>query len=308
MSFQEKKRLKFVTLTTGTSIGFEDRLAYSFLLAYRHGLTVARLARLSGIDRTRTLPKVLARLAALKLVKREGNRYLGEPSEIVRIQADRNGAQTWYERTCYLKLYLPSAACPLTKKQNAVYCLKLAGKDSTSLIAKLLNISRPTAINASRKLKERGLLDESGRPVPLPEEKLGWWEDNVRARNDPDGDLEELALHFDDLIQKFEASPHDWIAVHWWKIELNKFGMLCKQAGYKFSKVEAVLREVMERLRTVVPVARVFVELPKLAQRAEERTRANQRSGKFKGSSSFGLFKCTVHDLVRSQLRKSAAG
>jgi hypothetical protein len=96
--------------------------------------------------------------------------------------------------------------------------------------------------------------------------------------------------------------------VHWWKIELNKFGRLCKQAGYKFSKVEAVLSEVMERLRTVVPVARVFAELPKLVQRAEERTRANQRSGKFKGSSSFGLFKCAVHDLVKAQLRKSAAG
>jgi hypothetical protein len=78
--------------------------------------------------------------------------------------------------------------------------LRWAGKDSTSLTAKLLNISRPTVINASRKLKEPGLLDELGRLVSLPEEKLGWWEDKVRARKDPDGDLEELSLHFDDVI------------------------------------------------------------------------------------------------------------
>jgi hypothetical protein len=46
MGFRSKKRLKLVTFVRGVTMKFEDRLAYSFLLAYRNGLTTARLARL----------------------------------------------------------------------------------------------------------------------------------------------------------------------------------------------------------------------------------------------------------------------
>jgi hypothetical protein len=65
---------------------------------------------------------------------------------------------------------------------------------------------------------------------------------------------------------------------------------------------------VIDRLCKISPVARVFAELPKLVQKAEKRTRENQRGGTFKGSSSFGLFRCLVRDLVKAELRKRAQG
>lgn len=308
MKLNDKKRLKLITLTKGISMKFEDRLVYSVLLAYSRGLTVTRLASVSQIDRTKTLPKVLLRLTDQGLVKKEGNRYSGLPSEIVRIDTHRNGAETWYEKICYLKLYLPSKECPLTKKQIAVFCLKLCGKSATSLIAKLLNISRPTVISAVRALKQHGLLDVLGDPVELSDQQLTWWQDKARSRKDADGDLEKLSQHFSGYIKQFRTKlPSDnWVTLYWWESEFDKFGRMCKNAGYRFKQVEAVLMDVIDRLGKLVPVAKVFAQLPKLVEKAEEKTKVNQKGGAFMGTSSFGLFKCKVDDMVKALAKRKS--
>jgi predicted transcriptional regulator len=308
VNFKDKKRIKFVTLVRGERMPFEDRLAYSVLLAHRQGLTATRLARLSGIDRTGTLPKVLARLAEKRLTTKEGNRYLGQPSQIV-VQADRHGAETWYDKICYMKFYLPSPDCPLTKKQLAVYYLKLQGKDSTSLIAKLLNVSRQTVITAVKALQQHGLLDVLGDPAAIPEQKFRWWEDKESVKVQRDGDLEHLSKHFAPLIEHFQRHQADWIAVYPWSAELDRFGGLCKQFGYSFSKVVQLLVDAANRLdKYAPPLARVFRELPTLVQKAEERTQTNRRLNGYKGRSSFGMFSCKLTDLVQAEKARRKAG
>jgi hypothetical protein len=226
------------------------------------------------------------------------------PSGTVSIQADRDGAETWYEKMNYLSLYLPSRSCPLTKKQNAVYCLKLAGKDSTSLIAVLLNVSRPTVTNAVRSLKQHGLLDALGDPVPLSEDKLAWWEDKLRARKDADGDLERLTDAFQWLISFFDKYHVEWIKFHPWKSEMSKFGGLCKKYGYSYKSVVTLLNKTIDRLdKLAVPIARVFLRLPRLVEKAEETTKRNRSIGEYAGSTSFGLLKCKVDDLVKAELK-----
>jgi len=302
VSFRDKKRIKFVTLVSGVTMPFEDRLAYSVLLAHKQGLTAARLAKLSGLDRTRTLPKVLVRLGDQALIAKEGNCYVGLPSEIVILHADRNGAETWYDKTCYMKFYLPSQECPLTKKQLAVYYLKLQAKGSTSLIAKLLNVTRQTVISAVKALKQHRLLDVLGDPVPLPEEKFQWWKDKESVRAESEGNLEHLSEYFAPLIEHFQHHAADWIALHPWKAELDKFGKHCKGCGYSFRKVVELLVKTVKRLGNEPSlVARVFRELPKLVQKAEDQTQTNRRLNGYKGRSSFGMLGCKLNDLVQTE-------
>jgi len=242
-------------------------------------------------------------------VTKQSNRYLGQPSQIVVVQGDRNGAETWYDKVCYTKFYLPSQECPLTKKQLAVYYLKLQGKDSPSLIAKLLIVSRQTAISAVKALKQHGLLDEHGDPVSLPEEKFKWWKDKSSVQANREGDLEHLSQRFAPLIEHFQRHQAEWIALHPWKADLDKFGRLCKQFGYSFSKVVDLLVKAARRLDNLPsPVARVFRELPKLVQQAEERTQTNRRLNGYKGRSSFGMFSCKLNDLVQAERARRKAG
>ena len=299
MSLQSKQRIKFVTLTRGTKMAFEDRLVYSVLLARKHGLTKAGLSKLSGVDRTRTLPSILTRLGDGGLIVKRTNRYFGQPSDIV---VTYPGPETWYEGICYLKYYLPSTACPLSKKQLAVYYLKRDGKDSTSLMARLLNITRPTVINAVKVLKQHGLLDDLGQPVPVPTEKLLWWLDKAKKAVDLCGDLENLADNLIPLITHFSQHKTEWIAVHPWKAEFTRFGRLCKEAGYSYRKVIDLIEKTVDRLdRKSYYFARVFKELPKLVQKAEDQTKKNRCQNNFRGTSSYGLFVCKLNDLVKHE-------
>lgn len=147
------------------------------------------------------------------------------------------------------------------------------------------------------------MVDVLGDPIlPVPEEKLHWWLDKVKIQSDHDGDLEKLSDSFQYLIDHFRNHREDWIAVHSWKMELNKFGGLCKQYGYSFKRVVSLLENTIQRLeRRDTPIARVFRELPKLVSKAEEQTRRNRRLRIYKGTSSFGLFQCKLNDLVKAE-------
>jgi hypothetical protein len=237
-----------------------------------------------------------------KFVVKEGNRYLGQESRAVRIDPGREGAETWYDKVCNLKFYLASPECPLSKKQLAVYYLKLQGKSSTSLIAGLLPVSRQTVISAVRALKQHGSLDAVGDPVTVPEGKLNWWRDKPGVHNQSGGDLDYLSEHFAPMIAHFKRQRADWIALHSWKAELDRFGSLCKRFGYSFRKVVGLLLKAGKGLSwETASVARVFRELPRLVQKAGQRTQANRRRNVYQDRSSFGMLVCKLNDLVRAE-------
>ena len=306
MSFKTKKSIKLVTFVSGTKVDFDDRLAYSFLLARSKGFSIAGLAKASGLDRTATLPKVLVRLVAQGLAKKDGTRYQAVPSNLVRLDSDRQAADTWYEQVCYLKYYLPSDSCPFTKKQLAVYYLMLSGKTGASLIATILGVSRSTVVRAVKVLTKHGLLDALGDPVALNDPQLGWWLDKSRVAPRAKEQFADFASMFAPLIQVFEHHQADWIAVHPWKNELNTFGTLCGKYGYKCDQVVKLLETTaMHDLHgKAMSIARVFRELPKLVRKAEENTEKNRRNGSYKGSS-FGTFKKKLQDLVRAEKQRA---
>lgn len=75
--FPDKKLVKFISTTHSCSLSLKERWVYSTLLWRYNGRPVskARLARWTGVDRTRTLPHILVRLGNLRLVKTDGSRY-----------------------------------------------------------------------------------------------------------------------------------------------------------------------------------------------------------------------------------------
>jgi len=68
--FPNHKLVRFVSTTRNCPLSFKERWVYSTLLWRFRGRLVskARLAKWSGVDRTRTLPRILVRLRNLRLV------------------------------------------------------------------------------------------------------------------------------------------------------------------------------------------------------------------------------------------------
>jgi hypothetical protein len=161
-------------------------------------------------------------------------------------------------------------------------------------------------VSAVKALKRHGLLDVLGDPVALPEEKFRWWQDKEGVKAEGEGDLERLSEHFAPLIDHFRRHPADWIAVHPWKAEMDRFGGLCKRFGYSFRKVVELLVRAVGRLdNEPSPVARVVRELPKLVRRAEERTQTNRRPHCAAWSCRAGRW-LRPNDLVQAERARKA--
>lgn len=79
--FPGKKLARFVSTTHHSKLSFRERWVYSTLLwrYKRQPVSKARLSRWTGVDRTRTLPKVLVRLINLRLVVMTGQKYRAVP-------------------------------------------------------------------------------------------------------------------------------------------------------------------------------------------------------------------------------------
>lgn len=75
--FPGKKLARFISTTRFSKLSFRERWVYSTLL-WRfkcHPVSKARLAKWTGVDRTRTLPQVLHRLTNLRLVAKTGQKF-----------------------------------------------------------------------------------------------------------------------------------------------------------------------------------------------------------------------------------------
>jgi hypothetical protein len=75
--FPEHRLVRFISTTKECSLSLKERWVYSTLL-WRYKckpVTKARLSKWTGVDRTRTLPRILTRLSNLRLVLRDGKRF-----------------------------------------------------------------------------------------------------------------------------------------------------------------------------------------------------------------------------------------
>ncbi|MFO1045403.1 MAG: hypothetical protein U0941_26795 [Planctomycetaceae bacterium] len=75
--FPDHRLVRFISTTKACPLSLKERWVYSTLL-WRFKccpITKSRLSKWTGVDRTRTLPRILTRLSNLRLVVRDGKRF-----------------------------------------------------------------------------------------------------------------------------------------------------------------------------------------------------------------------------------------
>ena len=259
--FPGKKLIKCLLPRKHVALGFNDRLAYSWLVyraRYGKGASRSQLAAATGLHRTKTIPRLLTRLLDLGLVEWRGRKvFAKEPSpELFVYTSDpRRQNDPWFKRLAYFYVMSPSSSCPLTIMQVGVLCLLFSPNMRDGLhvaprkkhIAALLRISEKTVKTALRKLEEVGCLKDDLLLRPTPEMQ-GWWQDRakrekvatVKCDQEPSWDNYSKTLH--QLLTKLDAwSCDDWQGT------INRIGRTFQQAGYPFVEASNVLVDAVQR-------------------------------------------------------------
>ena len=154
-------------------------LVYSLLVRRFHrnkGCSARWLAANSGLDRSRTLKKVIAGLRQNRLVATNRRRLF--PKRPVGEAADlfvwrKVKGEDWWKNFTFFRLHLPGKACPLSALHNFIHwkLLDLQRQGRTRQthkgLATLLSVRRRTVSRAFVRLGELGLLtwEEEGKGV-----------------------------------------------------------------------------------------------------------------------------------------------
>lgn len=87
IKFHNHRLVRFISTTKDCPLSLKERWVYSTLLWRYKGkpVTKLRLSKWTGVDRTRTLPRILIRLSNLRLVARDGKRFkaVEPPSDLM---------------------------------------------------------------------------------------------------------------------------------------------------------------------------------------------------------------------------------
>jgi hypothetical protein len=312
--YKDQRKIKVFTLASGVRMPFEDRLAYSVLAFSRRGLSQRKLAVKTGLERSKTVPKVLDRLTRLSLVECQDQRFQAKEPPLGLFSTDlARKVEHWRDRLNYFLMAMPSEKCPLTIRQVALFFVLHSRNSvhSPSLLAKWLGFSRRGVIYMIERLRGFGLLDPLSRPVRPDAEKLAWWQERLKARR---GKLhagtmtftfKDFPRRFDSVIRTFREQREDWLVVEDWPGYFHQIGTMCEQAGYSITAVDRLIWETFRQLH-LVPSARFVRQLPKLIEEAEKRTARNRANKTYHYATSFGLLKLKVRDFVRATLK--AAG
>lgn len=129
------RHLRLVTTTQASPLNLNERLVYSALLTHADGLSQAAVSFITGLDAKGTVAATVKSLAGIKLAEGQGRLWVAlEPKE-ERACWFHPGpkAKDWRRSFGYTKLYQRATDCPLTLRQNVVYCtlLSLAAKSSS---------------------------------------------------------------------------------------------------------------------------------------------------------------------------------
>jgi hypothetical protein len=146
--FGKNKRLtKLVAIRAACPLGFRDLLVYSTLLyrGHQRGQTKYRLARHTGIQRTRTLPAILDRLLVLGLADNTDGRWAAVvPGQKIIDEwfVAKGDAVAVVDRLRYNWIMVPDRAAdsPLTSTQAAVLAMLVQGHTDAA-VARFLRVS-----------------------------------------------------------------------------------------------------------------------------------------------------------------------
>lgn len=169
---------KFITCTRACPLRYEERLVYSALLfrARTRGSSGRQLARMTQIDRNKTLPKVLERLVDYELAEARGKRwYAVAPSEdhaewFRTIHYHGNEDTPLDAQYAYCRFVMPVSNAPIRIKDSLIMVADyLSPNLSNGLLAARFRVSKRTVIRSRNKLRSYGtplLSWFADRPVP----------------------------------------------------------------------------------------------------------------------------------------------
>jgi predicted transcriptional regulator len=313
--FAGKATVRCVVPTAALDLRLNERLAYSWLVyraRYGRGSTRAGLAEGTGLHRTKTVPRVVARLLDLGLVQRRGKLLFAKqpgPGLFSCTADSRRRDDPWYKRLNYFVIVMRSAKSPLTTTQAAVLSVLysqnmrdgLRVNPSARHLASLLRVSVKTVRSALRRLEECGLV-AGGTLVPPTAEMLAWWKDRphreqceASGQGDQTPGWDNYSQWFPKLIESLDAYlPEDWTAI------INKIGRAFGASDYPFQQATDLFVEVLNGPNMKSIRAAIVRNVPTLVRKAEEATRKYRDLGKFHGANSLVLFR----KMARAELKR----
>lgn len=170
--FADKKLVRFIATTRQCTLTLKERWVYSTLLwrFKKHPVTKNRIARWTGVDRTRTLPRVLVRLANLRLVVKDGQKYkvVQPPKDLMPWFATWIKGEGQQER---LVLSNNWAVYDPTRDiiDNLVACDDALGYHKAAKLAKRYGVCAKTITAARRRLAGQPIVSSAPTPQPVAE-------------------------------------------------------------------------------------------------------------------------------------------
>jgi hypothetical protein len=263
--FPDKKFVQMLACKGCCQLNFSARLAYSVLVYKLRkddcGLSVKRLALLTGLDRQTSATTSIQQLTGLGLVvQRQGTWWATPPTEQQRKWFARNKKTgvPWCDTFCTFHLLRMTPACPLTARANGVlwslWSLWLASgsvgrcllyNQTFKGLARLNSLSVNCLKSCLTELAKHGLLHQSGPTIellPPQQEQLSWWLATGKKQQKTRQQEFNLASQFkglkDDNIDNF-----------------NRFGKLMVAAKYQQKEVLDYWRWVTSRMKELkIPV------------------------------------------------------
>lgn len=155
--FPEHRLVRFISTTKACTLSLKERWVYSTLL-WRYKckpVTKARLSKWTGVDRTRTLPRILTRLSNLRLVISDGKRFkaIEPPTALAPWFATHVRGSGSNERSVSSynwAIYDPSRDII----DNLVACADALGKHTASKLASRYGVCGKTITAARRRIQE----------------------------------------------------------------------------------------------------------------------------------------------------------
>jgi|SRR5579884_741063 len=155
----EKRFTRLVAVRKPCRLGFVELLAYSTLIfrVDEHGCTASRLALMTGLHQSVTVPKTLARLAGFGLVVQSADKRWSAvaPPESITGWFVLKKAEQLRNQFGYNWIGVPAPDSPLTNLQAAIIT-QLVLKRSHAQIGRFLRVSLKTVARTVKVLAENG--------------------------------------------------------------------------------------------------------------------------------------------------------
>ena len=289
----DKKFFPLVLATGQCGLTFEERMTWSYILyrTVKGGTTLREIARATGLDRSRILPKAKVSLIDLRLVSLDGDKLIAlEPGPEHQVWFSwRQNSHPWHRR---LRVF-PVCHSPKgwTAKQTAIYfCLltsnvqsgrKINRHQKKTGIGAMLQVSHDTVQRAFRKFEQMKLVEYDYLLCP-PDEVLDLFPDR------PDqaqrqwlasiacgwgfGTLEHGAT----MARWLDQASDRMLAAEYTKEEVLRYWDHCRTEAKKSARSGTTLWKLLSNWDDL------FI-------RAEADTARNRNDGKYKGRSGLGL-------------------